>query len=72
MARKLNFPFEGEAITAKQLAERWDMSYETIKNYIYYYPHLVPTQFRVKGMKRSRVYFSLNEVEEFEKVEGKT
>ena len=69
MSRKINLPFNGESITMKQLADRWGLSYNTIRSYAAYYPNKLPPMYRISGMNRSPVRFSLKEVEDFERIE---
>ena len=64
--RRNMIPIEGELITLKELAARWGLKYNTVRNYAVNSPHLLPPIHKVIGIEKSPIYFSIKEVEEFE------
>ena len=58
-------PFDGEYLTLRELAERWESSYATLRNYRAYFPHRLPKAHKVRG-RSGRIYYALADVERFE------
>jgi hypothetical protein len=59
-------PFKGDALTAKQLGERWGLAYRTILFYHANKPHLLPPVYKMGEVGSGKLYFSLAEVESYE------